>query len=136
MPHRDDEILAIRTVTLPRDTNAYGTIFGGYILSLIDQAGAIACHAVGAGTLVTVAMREVEFKSPVRVGDLVTCYARVLRVGRTSITATVRVEAVAPAAPGLRGRAREVTEAEVVYVQVGDDGRPCPIVVKDDQAPA
>lgn len=129
MPAGDDEILAIRTVTLPRDTNAHGTIFGGYILSLIDQAGAIACHAVGAGALVTVAMHEVEFKAPVRVGDLVSCYARVVRVGRTSIVAGVRVEAVDPAAPGLRGRARDVTEATVVYVQIGEDGRPAPIEV-------
>ena len=129
MPAQDDELLAIRTVTLPRDTNAHGTIFGGYILSLIDQAGAIACHAVGARTLVTVAMHEVEFKAPVRVGDLVSCYAKVLRVGRTSITAGVRVEAVDPAAPGLRGTPREVTEAEVVYVQVDEAGCPSPIEV-------
>ncbi len=127
MPEAFQEILATRVVMMPRDTNAHGTIFGGHILSLIDQAGAIACHGIGAGTLVTVAMHEVEFKEPVWVGDLVTCYATVERVGRTSVTARVRVVAQAPTSAGLHGTPREVTEAEVVYVNV--DANYCPIPI-------
>ncbi len=123
------EVLAIRVVMMPRDTNAHGTIFGGHILSLIDQAGAIPCHAIGAGTVVTVSMREVIFQGPVWVGDLLSCYARVVKVGRTSIAATVRVMAQSPTAPGLHGPARAVTTAEVVYVQVDDGFAPTPIIV-------
>lgn len=121
------EILAIRVTAMPRDTNAHGTIFGGHILSLIDQAGAIAAHGLGANKLVTVAMREVEFKQPVQVGDLVTCWARVTKVGRTSVTSVVRVVAQSPMAQARGEPERDVTQAEVVYVHVGDDGRPQPI---------
>ena len=72
----------------------------------------------------TVAMREVEFKEPVMVGDVLTCYAQVARVGKTSITANVRVVAHAPRT---QRSARDVTQAEVVYVNVGGDGRPEPV---------
>lgn len=120
----EDEILAIRVTAMPRDTNAHGTIFGGYIMSLIDQAGAIAVQRVGAHKVVTVAIRELEFKEPVHIGDLVTCMARVVRRGRTSITARVRVTAQSAAAQAEQSPEREVTVAEVVYVQVGADGRP------------
>ncbi len=109
---------------LPRDTNAHGTIFGGTILSLIDQAGAIAAHNIGVARVVTVAMREVVFKHPVEVGDIVSCYADVLKVGRTSVTVRVSVTAHRPT--DLR-RSVEVTQAEVVYVHVDDVGRPIPI---------
>ena len=120
------EQLAIRVTAMPRDTNAHGTVFGGYILSLIDQAGAIAAHASGAGKIVTVAMREVEFKAPVHVGDIVTCYGQIVRKGRTSITVNVRVVAHHP----IRGKGmpeRHVTQAEVVYVQVDEEGSPMPV---------
>lgn len=120
----DEEILAIRVSTRPRDTNAHGTIFGGFILSLIDQAGAIAGHGLGAGTLVTVAMDKVEFKAPVEVGDIVTCWSKVVRVGRTSVTVCVRVLAQSPTALARGERERDVTQAEVVYVNVGPDGKP------------
>ncbi|MBK6916120.1 MAG: hotdog fold thioesterase [Deltaproteobacteria bacterium] len=118
------EILAIRVTVMPRDTNAHGTIFGGHILSLIDQAGAIAAHALGAEKLVTVAMREVEFKQPVHVGDLVSCWVRVVRVGRTSVTSIVRVVAQSPTAQARGEPERDVTQAEVVYVHIDDAGRP------------
>lgn len=124
-----EEVLAIRVTMMPKDTNAHGTIFGGHILSLIDQAGAIAGHAAGGGTLVTVAMREVEFKEPVRVGDLVTCYGRVEQVGKTSITVRVRVCAQAPVGEGGPGPVREVTAADVIYVNMGTNGKPAPIAV-------
>ena len=115
---------AIRVSLLPRDTNALGTIFGGIILSYIDQAGAVEGHRHCEGRLVTVAMDKVEFHQPVFVGDLVSFYAETLGVGRTSMTIRVVVEAER------RGPGREivkVTEAEVVYVQVDEAGKPLPI---------
>lgn len=115
---------AIRVILLPKDTNALGTIFGGIILSYIDQAGAVEAHQHAPGRLVTVAMREVVFHEPVFVGDLVSFYCETLRVGRTSITVKVLVEAQRARA---RGDAVKVTEAEVVYVNVDDQNRPVPI---------
>ncbi len=109
---------------LPRDTNPNGTIFGGVILSYIDQAGAIAAHFHGAGRVVTVAMEKVVFHAPVYVGDLVSFYADLVRMGRTSITVKVVVEA---APPGGGIEPRRVTEAEITYVNLGPDGRPTPI---------
>jgi acyl-CoA thioesterase YciA len=112
---------AIRVSMMPRDTNAHGTIFGGHILSLIDQAGAIGAHRIGARRVVTVAMHEVEFKQPVMVGDLVSCYSTVTRVGRTSITVEVDVVAFRLADPA---DAVDVTRATVVYVNVDEDNQP------------
>jgi len=114
---------AIRVLMMPRDTNAHGTIFGGHILSLIDQAGAVAAHGVGARKVVTVAIREVVFKAPVHVGDIVSCYARVVKRGTTSLTVQVRVLAEDPVARDCV----EVTSAELVYVHVDEDGRPNPL---------
>lgn len=116
---------AIRVIMMPKDTNALGTIFGGIILSYIDQAGAVEGHRHVRGKLVTVAMREVEFHAPVLVGDLVSFYAETLHMGRTSLTVKVTVEAERRMGAG-DGRVR-VTQAEVVYVHVGEDGRPSPI---------
>jgi acyl-CoA thioesterase YciA len=118
---------AIRVVMMPRDTNALGTIFGGIILSYIDQAGAVEALRHSRQRLVTVAMREVEFHQPVFVGDLVSFYADTLRVGRTSITVKVVVEAERRTKGGDRIK---VTEAEVVYVQVDDKNRPLPLTSK------
>jgi acyl-CoA thioesterase YciA len=123
----DEEILAIRVSAMPADTNAHGTIFGGYVLGLIDQAGAIAANRVGASKVVTVSMDEVVFKAPVHVGDVVSCYARVVRLGRTSIKTCVRVVAESPNARALGVPPREVTEAEAVYVQIDEHGRPLPL---------
>src|SRR5436309_9031399 len=107
---------AIRITLLPRDTNPQGTIFGGIILSYIDIAGAVEAHRhTGLERFVTVAMREVVFHQPVFVGDLVSFYARTLRIGTTSITIHVVVEAERYG--GTRERIK-VTEAEVIYVAV------------------
>src|SRR5436190_17320068 len=109
---------AIRITLLPRDTNSQGTVFGGIILSYIDMAGAIEAHRhTGMPRFVTVAMREVVFHKPVLIGDLVSFYAETVRVGRTSITVRVVVEAERI------GVSRErilVTDAEVVYVAVDE----------------
>ena len=115
---------AIRVILMPKDTNALGTIFGGIILSYIDQAGAVEAFRHTSKRVVTVAMREVEFHHPVFVGDLVSLYTSTLRLGRTSITVKVTVEAqrVRP-----RGERVKVTEAEVVYVHVDEDNRPLPL---------
>ncbi len=126
---------AIRVVMMPKDTNALGTIFGGIILSYIDQAGAVEGHRHVQGKLVTVAIREVEFLAPVLVGDLVTFYTETLRLGRTSVTVRVVVEAErrmgASSDRGDRGGRSKVTEAEVVYVHVDALGRPAPITATE-----
>lgn len=115
---------AIRVMMMPADTNALGTIFGGQLLSLIDQAGAIGAQRLGIERVVTVAMREVEFHQPVKVGDLLTCYAKIIALGRSSVTTSVRVTARRPCDPG---ESVEVTEAEVVYVKVNQEGKAVPI---------
>ena len=112
---------AIRIAMLPRDTNSQGTIFGGVILSYLDMAGAIEAHRhTGMVRFVTVAMREVIFHAPVFVGDVVSFYAETLKVGTTSITVRVLVEA---ARYGERGQRVRVTEAEVIYVAVDEKGK-------------
>lgn len=112
---------AIRLTLLPRDTNPQGTIFGGIILSYIDMAGAIEAHRhTKIERFVTVAMREVIFHQPVFVGDLVSFYAKTVRIGTTSITIRVIVEAERYG--GTSDRIR-VTEAEVIYVAVDANRR-------------
>jgi acyl-CoA thioesterase YciA len=115
---------AIRVVLLPKDTNAHGTIFGGVILSYIDIAAAIEVHKHTLKRVVTKAMREVVFVAPVFVGDIVSFYTELIKIGRTSITVRVIVEADRVSHPGTRVR---VTEAEVVYVAVDENRRPIPI---------
>src|SRR5262245_1242254 len=123
--------LAIQVVMMPKDTNPQGTIFGGILLSYLDQAGAIGGRReiVLAGgplpQLVTVAVNRVEFKRPVLVGDVVRFIARCVRIGRTSITMQVRVEAE-------RGsEVLHVTDAEIVYVAIdptSPERRPVPLL--------
>jgi len=115
---------AIRVVLMPKDTNAHGTIFGGVILSYIDLAGAIEVRKHTTKPIVTVAMHEVVFVAPVFVGDIVSFYTNLVRVGKTSITVKVAVEAERVNHPRERVR---VTEAEVVYVAVDENRRPVPV---------
>jgi acyl-CoA thioesterase YciA len=115
---------AIRVVMMPRDTNPMGTIFGGMILGYIDQAGAIEARKNSEKNLVTVAMHEVKFVAPVFVGDLVSFYAETLRIGRTSITVRVTVEAKRGRPPHETAR---VTQAEVVYVAIEEPGKAVPV---------
>src|SRR4026207_879878 len=118
---------AIRITLLPRDTNSRGTIFGGVILSYIDTAGAIEAHRhTRMERFVTVAMKEVIFHEPVFVGDLVSFYAETVRVGTTSITTQVIVEAERMGTNELV----RVTEAEVIYVAVDKMGQKVPIKVE------
>jgi len=109
---------------MPRDTNPLGTIFGGIILSYIDQAGTVEARKHSDKKLVTVAMHEVKFIAPVFVGDLVSFFTETIRVGNTSITVRVTVEARRGAAPHETAR---VTQAEVVYVAIEAPGQPVPV---------
>jgi acyl-CoA thioesterase YciA len=115
---------AIRVMMMPRDTNAHGTIFGGVLLSYIDQAGAIEARRVSGRRVVTVAMDAVEFKQPVLVGDLLSFYTRTLKTGRTSIRVAIIVAADRFQKPGER---IHVTQAEAVYVAIDEQGRPVPV---------
>jgi acyl-CoA thioesterase YciA len=128
-----ERVPAIKVLLLPKDTNAYGTIFGGVILSNIDLASAIEARKAAAHRYVTRAMRGVEFHQPVYLGDIVSFYTETVRVGRTSITVRVEVEAerwgAPPAtmqAPG-HGERVKVTEAEVILVAVNERGDPVPV---------
>jgi acyl-CoA thioesterase YciA len=130
--------LALKTVMLPRDTNPYGTIFGGVILSYIDLAGAVgAQHEIRSRnwpdqTLVTVAMKSIEFHQPVWVGDIVSFLTHVVRIGRTSLTMHVSVDTERD------GAATHLTDAEVTYVAVQGpppDQRPTPLCGDPPPAP-
>lgn len=122
--------LALKVMMMPRDTNPYGTIFGGVILSYIDQAGAIGARFEIARNdfptqdLVTVAMEGVEFHQPVFVGDCVSFWTELRGIGKTSITMHITVET------DRDGEVTKLTEADVTYVSVQTDGhtrRPVPI---------
>jgi acyl-CoA thioesterase YciA len=106
---------------MPKDTNEVGDIFGGWIMSQVDIAGAVVASQLSKGRVVTIAVTEFLFKKPVLVGDLISCYAKVIKIGKTSIT--VQLEVCAQ-----RGGASEecikVTEATIVYVAVDDNGKP------------
>ncbi len=108
--------VAIRITMMPRDTNSHGTVFGGIILSYIDIAGGVeAVKHTRHDRFVTVAMKEVIFYEPVFIGDLVSFYAETVKVGNTSITVRVVVEAERF---GSHGQSVRVTEAEVAYVAI------------------
>ncbi len=121
MTTKRERFPAIRITMLPKDTNAYGTIFGGVILSYIDLAGGIEARRQSPKKFVTKAMREVIFVAPVYLGDLVTFYTRTIRIGKTSITIDVEVEAERLGLSGTKEIVR-VTEAEVIYVAVDENG--------------
>lgn len=114
----------IRVMMMPRDTNAHGTIFGGVILSHLDQAGAIAAGGLGGKRVVSVAMDSVEFKQPVFVGDVLSFYTEIISVGRTSVRIRITAEAERFRRPSHRV---SVTTAEMVFVAIDEDGKPTPI---------
>ncbi len=126
--------IALRVVTLPRDTNPYGTIFGGVILGYIDQAGFVEARRHGAHRWVTASMDRVDFTAPVRLGDIVTFYTRTERAGTSSVTVMVEVEAERY----LTGDVVRVTEATMTLVAVNAAGKPIPFnsapTVGDPQA--
>ncbi len=118
----EGEMPVLRLVPMPADTNAHGTIFGGWVMAQVDIAGSVPAWERAQGPVVTVAVNSFVFKEPVFVGDLVSFYARVIRVGRTSITVDVAVFSQ-------RGRsgtreAVKVTEAQLTYVAVDEKRQP------------
>ena len=126
MSSMDERSVAIRVVMLPKDTNPVGTIFGGVILSYLDQAGGVEARRHSAKKIVTKIMENVEFVAPVFLGDTVTFYTRTLRVGRTSVTVGIEVDAERTGPQGDRGTVR-VTSARVVYVAVDRSGNSTPL---------
>ena len=116
-----DRELVMRVMPLPADSNANGDIFGGWIMAQVDLAGAVLPARIAKGRIATVAVNEFIFKQPVSIGDLLSFYAHVVRVGRTSIT--VRVEVYAERDPA-NLRVVKVTEANVTYVAIDRNGQP------------
>jgi acyl-CoA thioesterase YciA len=114
---------ALRAIAMPADANPHGDIFGGWLLSQMDLAGGMAATRRAKGRTVTVAITAMTFHRPVFIGDEVTCYAEITKVGRTSIT--VKVESWVRR--GIGEEQIAVTEGIFTYVAVGDDRRPCPV---------
>lgn len=114
---------ALRVAAMPKDTNFKGDIFGGWILGQVDIAGSIDAMRIARGRVATVAVKEVVFKKPVYVGDLVSCYAECIAIGNTSITMDITVYAERVN----NGKCVKVTEAKVVYVAVDENGIPRPV---------
>jgi acyl-CoA thioesterase YciA len=121
-PPRDREP-AIRTIAMPADANASGDIFGGWMMAQMDMAGGVAAVGRARGRVVTVAVEAMTFHRPVLVGDLVSCYAEVTRVGRTSLS--VRIDAWVERRIG--GTAERVTSGTFTYVAVDEARKPRPV---------
>jgi acyl-CoA thioesterase YciA len=121
-PEPNPKRLALRHMTLPRDTNQYGTVFGGVILSLIDQAGFVEARRHGLHRWVTASVDRVDFVAPVHLGDIVAFYARVCQRGTSSVTVCIEVEAERFES----GRTVPVTTATLTMVSVDELGRPIP----------
>lgn len=115
--------LALRTIMMPRDTNQYGTIFGGVILSAIDQAGFIEARKHGLHRWVTAAIDRVDFKAPIQVGDVVNFRTRTVRRGTKSVTVDVEVSAERY----FSGHEVHVTQATLVMVAIDANGQPIPM---------
>jgi len=120
-----DREAAVRTLAMPKDTNGLGDIFGGWIMSHADIAGAIIAFRRAGGRVVTVAVNEFVFASPVYVGDVVSFYTDVSKVGNTSITVDVTV--FSQRSDGERETAVKVATAQITYVRVGANRRPVPV---------
>ena len=116
-----DRQLVLRVMPMPADANGNGDIFGGWIMAQVDLAGAVLPARIAKGRIATVAVNEFVFKQPVSIGDLLSFYARVERVGRTSIT--VNVEVYAERNPADL-HVVKVTEANLTYVAIDRNGRP------------
>ena len=119
LPH--DKELVLKVIPMPADCNANGDIFGGWVMAQVDLAGSVLPARRAQGRMATVAVNEFIFKQPVRIGDLLSFYSEITRVGRTSIT--VRVEVYAE---NLRsqGAYTKVTEAQLTYVAIDENGKP------------
>jgi len=116
-----DEELVLKVIPMPRDCNQNGDIFGGWVMAQVDLAGAVIPARYAGGRMATMAVNEFIFKQPVRVGDILSFFSKLVRIGRTSIT--VKVEVYAERFRE-QGKYTKVTEASVTYVALDDNGRP------------
>ncbi len=115
----------LRIIPMPADTNANGTIFGGWVMAQVDLAGSVPAFERAQGAVVTVAVNSFQFKEAVFVGDVVSFYAQIQKAGRTSVT--VDVEVYAQRGRDGRGNVVKVTEATLTYVAVDKDRKPRPL---------
>jgi len=116
-----DMELVLKVIPMPADTNSNGDIFGGWVMAQVDLAGSVIPARYTGGRMATVAVNEFIFKQPVRVGDILSFYASLIRMGRTSVT--VKVEVFAERIRR-QGEYVKVTEATLTYVAIDDEGRP------------
>jgi acyl-CoA thioesterase YciA len=117
-------VLVMKVIPMPADVNANGDIFGGWVMAQVDLAGSVLPARYVKGRMATVAVNEFVFKQPVRVGDILSFFASIRRVGRTSVTVGVEVYAERYVA---QGQYVKVTEANLTYVAIDEQGRPRPI---------
>jgi len=116
-----DEQLVLKVIPMPRDVNANGDILGGWVMAQVDLAGAVIASPYAEGRMATVAVNEFIFKQPVRVGDILSFFGKLVRIGRTSITVKIEVYAEHFRA---QGKYTKVTEASLTYVAIDDQGNP------------
>lgn len=116
-----DEELVLKVIPMPADCNANGDIFGGWVMAQVDLAGSVIPARYADGRMATVAVKEFIFKQPVRVGDILSFYSKLTRLGRTSMTVKVEVYAERFRA---QGQFVKVTEASLTYVAIDDQGKP------------
>jgi acyl-CoA thioesterase YciA len=116
-----DEQLVLKVIPMPSDVNVNGDIFGGWVMAQVDMAGAVAASPYAGGRMATVAVNEFIFKQPVRVGDILSFFGKLVRLGRTSITVKIEVYAEHFLA---QGKYTKVTEALLTYVAIDDAGKP------------
>ncbi|MBU0587408.1 MAG: acyl-CoA thioesterase [Gammaproteobacteria bacterium] len=119
-----DHELVLKVIPMPADCNANGDIFGGWVMAQVDLAGSVLPARYADGRMATVAVNEFIFKQPVRVGDILSFFATMVRIGRTSMT--VKVEVYAERFRS-QGQYIKVTEASLTYVAIDDNGKPRPI---------
>lgn len=117
----EERDLTIRVMATPADVNISGDIFGGWLMSQVDIAGSIAARRRAEGRIVTVAVDSFQFKKPVFVGDVISCYAKITRIGNTSLTVNVKAYAERQ---GKSHHTHLVTEAELTYVAVDEQRKP------------
>lgn len=130
-PHPEGEIVS-RTMAMPSDANPYGDIFGGWLMSQMDLGGATLARNIARCRVVTVSAETMNFVSPVAVGDVVTCYARILSIGRTSI----KIDLDAWVQCFKTGLSRRVTEGAFTYVAIDDQGHPQPVSRPENDTPS
>ena len=127
VPLPTDKELVLKVIPMPADCNANGDIFGGWVMAQVDLAGSVIPARHAQGRMATVAVNEFVFKQPVRVGDILSFFASLTRIGRTSITVQVEVYAERFQA---QGQYIKVTEASLTYVAIDDTGKPRPIATR------